>query len=91
MGLSRHQVSELLNDRMGVSYPSFINGFRIEEARGFLDSRPDMTVLEIAMESGFGNKTSFNDAFRRAVGMSPTEYAKRRSEAAAARPPSRQE
>jgi AraC-like DNA-binding protein len=77
MGLSRHQVSELLNDRMGTNYSTFINGFRIHEAGELLRGRPDMTVLEIALEVGFGNKTSFNEAFRRSAGMSPTDFRKK--------------
>jgi len=75
-GISRAQASELLNDRLGTNYASFINGFRVEEAKALLLGRPELTVLDIALEVGFGNKTSFNDAFRRAEGRSPGEYRK---------------
>jgi AraC-like DNA-binding protein len=74
MGLSAHQVSELLNDRMGTSFSAFVNGFRIEEARELLVSWPEATILEIAMEVGFGNKTSFNEAFKRRVRMTPSQF-----------------
>jgi AraC-like DNA-binding protein len=74
MGMTRHQVSELLNDRMGVSFNHFVNGFRIEAAKDLLLSRPELTVLAIAGEVGFGNKTSFNEAFRRQLGVTPSQY-----------------
>lgn len=74
MGLSAHQVSELLNDRMGTNFSAFINGFRIETAKNLLVSNPDMTILTVAMEAGFGNKTSFNEAFKRQVSMTPRQF-----------------
>jgi AraC-like DNA-binding protein len=74
MGLSAHQVSELLNDWMGTNFSTFINGFRVEAAKELLLSRPETTMLAIAMEVGFGNKTSFNEAFKRAVRMTPSEF-----------------
>jgi AraC-like DNA-binding protein len=74
MGLTRHQASELLNERMGMNFTAFINGFRIEAAKKLLASRPEMTVLSVALEVGFGNKTSFNEAFKRIVGRTPREY-----------------
>jgi AraC-like DNA-binding protein len=74
MGLSVHQVSELLNDRMGTNFPSFINGFRIEEAKRLLVSNPEMSILTVAMESGFGNKTSFNETFKRNIRMTPGQF-----------------
>jgi AraC-like DNA-binding protein len=74
MGLSAHQVSELLNDRMGTNFSGFVNAFRIEEAKLLLLSRPEATILEIAMAVGFGNKTSFNEAFKRRTRMTPGRY-----------------
>jgi AraC-like DNA-binding protein len=76
MGLTRHQVSELLNERMGTNFTAFINRFRIEAARELLASRPELTVLAVALETGFGNKTSFNEAFKKSTGMTPSEYKK---------------
>lgn len=74
MGLSVHQVSELLNDRMGTNFSGFINGFRVEAARELLTSRRDMTILAIALEVGFGNKTSFNETFKRLVHLTPRQF-----------------
>lgn len=74
MGLSVHQVSELLNDRMGTSFSAYVNGYRIEEAKRLMTRCPDMTTLAVAMEVGFGTKSSFYEAFRRAVRMTPRQF-----------------
>lgn len=78
MGLSRHQTSELLNERMGTNFTAFINAFRVEAAKELLLARPDMTVLSVALEVGFGNKTTFNEAFRKREDRTPKEYRRSR-------------
>jgi AraC-like DNA-binding protein len=41
------------------------------------DSRYDnMTVLGLAMDVGFNSKSSFNAAFKKLTGQSPSEYKK---------------
>jgi AraC-like DNA-binding protein len=77
MTLSRHQVSELLNDRMGTGFSPWINAFRVEEAKQLLATRHDLNHLGIALDSGFSNKTSFNAFFKRQTGQTPREYRKK--------------
>ena len=57
-----------------------MNQLRVEEARQLLaeTSRSDMHVIEVAYAVGFNNKASFNAAFKRATGMTPTEYRRSR-------------
>ena len=40
----------------------------------------EKSVLEIAFESGFGQISCFNRAFRKAYGLSPVLYRKKRRE-----------
>jgi AraC-like DNA-binding protein len=35
---------------------------------------PDQTVLSIAYESGFNSKSSFNSAFLKETGKTPTQF-----------------
>lgn len=77
MGMTRNQVSELLNARLGLSFSAYVSGFRIQRARELLGSKPELTILAVAGASGFGNKTSFNETFLRETGMTPREYRKR--------------
>ncbi|MCC7245133.1 MAG: helix-turn-helix transcriptional regulator [Saprospiraceae bacterium] len=73
---SRHHVSQVINEQQGMSFFEFVNHWRIEEARRILSetTRQDFHVIEVAYATGFNNKVSFNNAFKKATGMTPTEY-----------------
>lgn len=60
IGLTVQQTSELLNSKLGISFRSYLNSFRITEAKNFLIDNPEMSILSIAYATGFGSKTAFN-------------------------------
>jgi len=76
--ISIHDASYLINEVTGSNFYNFINRFRVEEAKKLLTSTKTdkLNMLGIAFESGFNSKTTFNTAFKKLVGLSPTEYAK---------------
>lgn len=76
LNASKHHVSQVINEHEGSSFFEYVNQLRVEEARQLLaeTSRSDMHVIEVAYAVGFNNKASFNAAFKRATGMTPTEY-----------------
>ncbi|WP_411824813.1 7TM diverse intracellular signaling domain-containing protein [Leptospira sp. 'Mane'] len=74
IGLTVQQTSELLNSKLGVSFRSYLNSFRIAEAKKFLKEKSDMSMLSIAYATGFGSKTAFNVEFKKATGQSPLQY-----------------
>lgn len=75
LGISVHQASELLNLHLGQSFYEFLNTHRLRHACELLsDPRCELRVLDVAFESGFGNKNSFYRAFRETHGMTPVEY-----------------
>ena len=75
---SKHHVSQVINELMSMSFFEYINQLRIEEAQRLLaeTTRNDLHVIEVAYAVGFNNKVSFNNAFKRMTGMTPTEYRK---------------
>lgn len=75
----KHHVSQVINETLGVSFFEFINQWRIEEAKRLLQetSKADMNVIEVAYSAGFNNKGSFNAAFKKSTGMTPTEFRRR--------------
>ncbi len=75
--ISQHQLSQLLNERLSVNFNSYVNTFRIEEAKKLLVNSPDKTVLFIAYEVGFNSKSSFYESFTRLTGFSPLEFRKK--------------
>lgn len=74
LGLSRHQLSELVNAYRKQSFTHYTNMYRVEEAKSLLVQDPTRTVLDIAFETGFGSKNAFNREFKRIAGEAPQEY-----------------
>lgn len=73
-----HQVSEILNMRLGKSFYEFINEYRYQEARKRLQSGEykHLTILAIAFDSGFNNKNTFNRVFKKYAGKTPSQFLK---------------
>ena len=71
--ISAHQLSELVNTRLKMSFSSFINYHRIQAARRML-LESDRNILSIALAVGFNSKSSFNRAFKQFSGVSPSQY-----------------
>jgi YesN/AraC family two-component response regulator len=71
---SRH-LSQLINENNDTNFYDFINSFRIETAKKLLIlSGKGKTVSEILYEVGFNSKSSFNTAFKKDTGLTPTEF-----------------
>ncbi|MDF3820618.1 helix-turn-helix domain-containing protein [Leptospira sp. 96542] len=77
MGLTEHQMSELLNTHIGKSFFHFVNHYRIEEAKEIFRKNPKLNILNVVYEVGFPSKSTFYDAFKREVGMSPSDFRKK--------------
>lgn len=74
IGLSKHQVSQLINDCYQMNFNSFINSYRIKEAKKLLRDTAGHTILSITYAVGFNSKTSFYSSFSKFVGCTPQEY-----------------
>jgi AraC-like DNA-binding protein len=76
LGMSRHHLSQVLNEQLGLSFFEYVNALRIAEAQVLLrnTSRQQLNIIEVAYEVGFNNKVSFNKAFKAATGLTPTEF-----------------
>jgi len=76
LGLSPHQLSELLNSQLGTNFRQYINQHRVELAKRLLAENPDRTILDIAFDCGFASKSPFNVAFFQISGKTPSEWRK---------------
>lgn len=72
--ISSHQLSEFLNKNLNIDFRSFINTYRVEEAKRLLTDKPDQSIISICYEVGFSTKANFNFAFKRIIGKTPSEY-----------------
>ncbi len=78
LGLTSHQLSELMNTRLGKSFSRYIREQRVEAARHLLEEESDSSVLSIGLSVGFTSQSNFYDAFRDIVGATPAKYRKSR-------------
>ncbi|MEN2400112.1 helix-turn-helix domain-containing protein [Flavobacterium sp. MC2016-06] len=71
-------LSLLINHKLEQHFYDFINAYRIENAMNILKdvTKSKVTVLEILYEVGFNSKSSFNTAFKKHTGSTPTDYRK---------------
>jgi AraC-like DNA-binding protein len=76
--LSSHQLSELVNTRLGVGFSRYIRERRITAAKELLISAPSQSILSISMDTGFRSQSSFYAAFKEVTGQAPGDYRKAR-------------
>jgi AraC-like DNA-binding protein len=69
-----HYVSQVINQDLATSFYDLVNRQRIAAAKEALTRDPERNVLEIAMESGFNSKSTFNLAFRQHAGTTPSDF-----------------
>lgn len=74
LGLSGHQLSELINRHLGLSYSQYLRQIRVQAAQNILRREPDQSVLSIALEVGYRSQSTFYAAFKQETGLSPGEY-----------------
>lgn len=72
------ELSILINHQLDQHFYDFVNSYRIEQAMEILKdtSKSKLTILEILYEVGFNSKSSFNTAFKKHTGYTPTDYRK---------------
>jgi len=76
--MSHRELSILINQELKQHFFDFINTYRIEKATKILKDpeKRKYTILEILYEVGFNSKSSFNTAFKKQTGLTPTAYRK---------------
>ncbi|WP_343203072.1 helix-turn-helix domain-containing protein [Stenotrophomonas maltophilia] len=83
-------MSAVINRRFGENFWDYINRQRIEAAAAHLaDGADTRTILDIAYACGFTSKSTFNAAFKRQLGETPSVFRKRHAMADAPESPSR--
>ncbi len=73
--LNRYYISHLLNDKLGLRFNDYINSLRLSEACLRL-VHSDSSITSIADQVGFSTLRTFNRAFIKQLGISPSEYRK---------------
>jgi AraC-like DNA-binding protein len=75
-GIPRHYITEVLNEKHGRNFFTFINEYRVKEVISRINNPryQHYTILAIAFDSGFNSKSTFNTFFKSYTGKTPSEY-----------------
>lgn len=77
LGLNRYYISHLFSEKLGMRFNDYVNSLRVSEAcRMLLNS--DDSVTDICFHVGFGTLRTFNRAFTKHTGKTPSEFRKSR-------------
>ncbi|MDP3150126.1 MAG: helix-turn-helix domain-containing protein [Ignavibacteria bacterium] len=78
LGISNHNLSEVINKAFNKNFYDLINAYRVEEVKEIIKN-PDFahySLLAIAFEAGFSSKSSFNTIFKKLTNTTPSEFRK---------------
>lgn len=78
LNISRHFITEVINNHLGKNFYFMINEYRIDEFKRRLNDPKykNLTILALAYDSGFNSKSAFNTIFKQMTGMTPSYYMK---------------
>ncbi len=74
MFVSKNYFRQIFKKITGVSVSTYIQDLRINEACRLLKSDTDNSISKIANKCGYNDMKFFYQAFKKTVGMTPTEY-----------------
>lgn len=72
-GISTRDISRSINLVTGVSFNDYVNLHRIEEIKRRIHDE-NINFTNLAFESGFSSKATFNQSFKKVTGMTPSEF-----------------
>lgn len=67
-------LSQSINQVCQLSFYEYLASYRIEFAKKELLSHPKKNILDVAMQSGFNSKSTFNLTFKKLTGSTPSNY-----------------
>jgi len=72
-GFSKYHFSRLFKQCSGYNFYDYLCVLRIRAAETLLMS-PDLSITEVALQSGFSSLSTFNRTFKKKKGCTPSEY-----------------
>ena len=71
--LNPQYISQLFRSEIGVNFLTYLTDIRLDHARKLLIST-DLSITDIAMESGYSDYRVFTKVFKKAEGITPSRY-----------------
>ncbi len=74
--LNRSYLSRVFNEGFGMSFSQVVQHYRVEKAKELLASGNNLSIQEVARDSGFASASSFHAIFIKKTGFTPKAYRK---------------
>lgn len=76
INISSHKLSCVINGNMKMTFNEFINHYRVNEIKKLLllPQYQDMKISNFAFDYGFNSISTFNTAFKKVTGRTPSQY-----------------
>jgi YesN/AraC family two-component response regulator len=76
LGIRTHVLSFVLNTHYNENFYTYVNNFRIDYCKALLKNpkKQHLSIEGIALEGGFGSKSTFNTLFKKQTGVTPTQF-----------------
>lgn len=74
--VNQDYLSGVLNGSLNMNFYDFVNHYRVEEFKSLCrdPEKRKLTIIALAMDSGFNSKATFNRVFKKSTGITPSEY-----------------
>lgn len=79
--LNKYYISHVMNNKLHIGLNDYVNSLRVSNACKLL-VKSDRTITEISDQVGFNTLRTFNRAFVKHMGMTPSEYRRRKKKTA---------
>ena len=75
--LNKYYISHIISNKLNIGFNDYINSLRVSNACKLL-VKTDSTVTEISEAVGFNTLRTFNRAFMKQMGCTPSEYRRKK-------------
>jgi two-component system response regulator YesN len=77
-GISKYHFSRLFKEMTGLTYQSYLNRVRIEQAKKLLNDE-ELSITDTGYAVGYSDLTHFERIFKKLTGTTPSQYRRRTS------------